>query len=401
MLEGETSEPARPDRLPDDPGPPARPAHAEARPSPSYEIDFRPGNFAWGPGQPRPQGPRRGSTRSRSACSAARRARGRRADHSPAIRSSSSSSRTCRRRCPPVAHVADPQGRPDGQDPPAVQGPRMPQAAGRLRGPATAGSSPISGSIASSRAEGPAQFAFLYVDRPELVEDFLNPPKDAGEPTGSRGSAIATRPARPGRTTGVLDGQAGKSVTLPDSDLTVTFAGRGRASRSPRPGSGGRWASRRSRSPQFKVRQGGGPEVDHYGWASLPMFPNVIPSQAGPKARRTRRPSWRSTTICPPRSTPRPNGRFGVVEVLGTPDGSLYYRVFGRGEQGRSEVRPAGPVKNGKEIVAFGGNPNMPMTIIVRGRGLPPGGASRRRSASRSCSPRARWATASRPAWSR
>jgi hypothetical protein len=52
-----------------------------------------------------------------------------------------------------------------------------------------------------------------------------------------------------------------------------------------------------------------------------------------------------------------------VVEVLGTPEGSLYYRVFGRGEQGLGEVRSVGPVVKGKEILAFGGNPNQPMPI--------------------------------------
>jgi hypothetical protein len=49
--------------------------------------------------------------------------------------------------------------------------------------------------------------------------------------------------------------------------------------------------------------------------------------------------------------------------VLGTPDGSLYYRVFGRGEKGGGEVRDSGRLKRGKEIVAFGGKPNQPMTI--------------------------------------
>jgi hypothetical protein len=51
------------------------------------------------------------------------------------------------------------------------------------------------------------------------------------------------------------------------------------------------------------------------------------------------------------------------VEVLGTSDGSLYYRVFGRGEKGVAVVRSVGPLEKGKNVVAFGGNPNMPMTL--------------------------------------
>ena len=63
---------------------------------------------------------------------------------------------------------------------------------------------------------------------------------------------------------------------------------------------------------------------------------------------------------------PKANGRFGLVEVLGTPEGTLYYRVFGRGEGGkaRGQVRAKGPLKVGSETVAFGNNSNMPMTIM-------------------------------------
>src|SRR5262249_41900413 len=55
------------------------------------------------------------------------------------------------------------------------------------------------------------------------------------------------------------------------------------------------------------------------------------------------------------------------VEVLGTPEGSLYYRVWGRPEagqpQGRGQLRSKGPLKVGEKVVAFGGNPNLPMTL--------------------------------------
>jgi hypothetical protein len=62
---------------------------------------------------------------------------------------------------------------------------------------------------------------------------------------------------------------------------------------------------------------------------------------------------------------PKTNGLFGVVEVLGTPEGALYYRVFGRPKAGGTtgEIRSKGPLVLGKEVVAFGGNPNMPMSI--------------------------------------
>ena len=45
---------------------------------------------------------------------------------------------------------------------------------------------------------------------------------------------------------------------------------------------------------------------------------------------------------------------------------SLYYRVFGRGKDGKTELRSAGPLAEGKTIDAFGGGANMPMTISFR-----------------------------------
>ena len=96
----------------------------------------------------------------------------------------------------------------------------------------------------------------------------------------------------------------------------------------------------------------------------MPMFPNVIPNRGQGRQAAARR-WWRSTITCRPPSTPRRTVSSGCVEVLGTPDGSLYYRVFGRGEkeEPRRGPRGQGPLTKGKEITAFGGNPNMPMTI--------------------------------------
>ena len=113
---------------------------------------------------------------------------------------------------------------------------------------------------------------------------------------------------------------------------------------------------------QFQVRKGDGPEVDHYGWASLPMVPNVIPT-AATEGEKPKSPLVRIDYSILPVLDPKTNGRFGQVEVMGTPDGSSYYRVFGRGKEGKSEIRSSGRAKPGEEIVAFGGNPDQPMTI--------------------------------------
>ena len=67
-----------------------------------------------------------------------------------------------------------------------------------------------------------------------------------------------------------------------------------------------------------------------------------------------------------PTLDPKTNGRFGQIEVLAGPGDALYYRVFGRGKEGRGELRAAGPLAKDKPIVAFGGNANMPMTITFQ-----------------------------------
>jgi len=93
------------------------------------------------------------------------------------------------------------------------------------------------------------------------------------------------------------------------------------------------------------------------------MVPNVIPSQEDPSAA-PKPPLASIHYLVAPVLDPKSNGRFGQLDVLAGPDHSLSYRVFGRGkEEGKTELRAAGPVAKGKSIVAFGGNANMPMTI--------------------------------------
>jgi hypothetical protein len=72
-------------------------------------------------------------------------------------------------------------------------------------------------------------------------------------------------------------------------------------------------------------------------------------------------------------------GRLALIEVLGTPDGSLYYRVFGRGDKGRSRVVAGpGPLPIGTEVTAFGGKANMPMSLSFRVESYLPAGRERK-----------------------
>ncbi len=334
--------------------------HTGAPVTPEYAIDFRPGNFAWGPGRPRPRGlPASFLHQVTMGLFDSQDGQVDVLASTPedpfrlVVKSYMPASMTV------LAHVPDPKGGPMAKIRPRFKGPRMPQAQDVL----SDGQSwfkPDRRFFRNAKTEGPAQFAFLYVDRPELVEDFLKPPKDAGKDGVAR---IRYRDQAGSERTYEwrLEGQAGKPVVLPDSDLTITFED---VVSFPLAGTGLGGGLGESSIPlaQFRVRRGAGAEVLHYGWASLPMFPNVIPNQAGPDGK----PQQALVAInyyLPPAIDPKSNGLFGVVEVLGTPNGSLYYRVFGRGEQGLGEVRSVGPLTKGKEIKAFGGNPNQPMTI--------------------------------------
>jgi ResB-like family len=158
-----------------------------------------------------------------------------------------------------------------------------------------------------------------------------------------------------------LDGQEGKTVALPDSDLTVKVE---KLTGFPTAEAGLLRILGEPSIPvgMFQVSKAGGPEVQHFAMASLPMVPNVMPNSREPDAKRPE-PLVSINMIVVPRLDPKANGRFGQIEVLAGPDRSLYYRVFGRGKDGRpAELRAAGPVTLGKSIEAFGGA-NMPMNI--------------------------------------
>jgi hypothetical protein len=210
----------------------------------------------------------------------------------------------------------------------------------------------------------PALITFSAVDQPELVEDFLKPPVD----TATQGVARFRYADRSGKARvhdWPLEGQQGKSVALPDSDLTVSLSeivffptqerGLDRMlGEDPVP------------IALFKIRKGDGEPATHMALANLPMVPNLIPSQEDPAAAR-RTPLAAIHYMVAPTIDPQTNRRFGQIDVLAVTgavrDQVLYYRVYGRGKEGRSELRSAGPVSRGKPIVAFGGNPNLPMSI--------------------------------------
>jgi len=230
------------------------------------------------------------------------------------------------------------------------------------------------------RAAGPAQFAFTYVSRPELVDDFLNPPAAAGD----QGVALIHYQDKDGKARRYdfsLDGPDAKGVTLPDSDLRVSLLAI-KAFPSAELGLGESSGDPNLAMPEFEVRRGENLPVKHFALANLPMLPNVLPTPrpegsapAGPPPT----PLVGINYFVPPTLDLKGNGLLGVAEVLGTPEGALYYRVFGRGEPGLTQavVRSKGPVTRGEPVVAFGGNDKLPMTLSFRVEDYLPSGVEK------------------------
>ena len=215
------------------------------------------------------------------------------------------------------------------------------------------------------RSQPPALLAFSYVDRPELVDDFLKPPADAG----TKGVARFRYPDRSGTDRvfdWALDGQEGKSVTLPESDLTVTLSRGDRVSDQQRPGSTQVLGDDPIPIAMFKIQSGKDEPVTHMALANLPMVPNVIPP-----ADDVRESPAASAGVDPLHGDPdaRPQDQRPLRPDRGpgrSRRGALLPRLRpGQGEA-RASFAPPGRSAKGKPIVAFGGNANMPMTITFQ-----------------------------------
>jgi hypothetical protein len=206
------------------------------------------------------------------------------------------------------------------------------------------------------RSFSPVLISFSSVDRAELVDDFLKPPVSQGK-AGVARFRYRNQSGKSRSFDWALEGQQGKSVVLPESDLTVTFADTQEF-----PSQTGGLDQILGDDPiqiaVFNIQQANGESIRHMALANLPMVPNVIP-ESGAEPKQALAAIHYMVT---PALDPQTNGRFGQIEVLAGPNQSLYYRVFGRGKEGEGELRSAGPLALRTSIVAFGGNPNMPMT---------------------------------------
>jgi len=224
----------------------------------------------------------------------------------------------------------------------------------------------------ASRQQGPAQFSFQYVDKPEMVEDFLKPPRAEG-PQGAVRFRYQDKDGKPRTFDWPVVAKAdAPAIALPDSDLAARFTGLENIP------SGPTLAAIVGPTDipvvTFKIRRGTGPEVDHYALGNLPMMPNTIPAR-GTADGKAPDPLVSISYLAPPVLDIQAM-RLGVIEVVATPEQKLYYRVFGRREGGGTEIRSSGPLAIGQEIQALGGD-RMPMQLSFQVEDYVPKGADK------------------------
>ncbi|MDR3636684.1 MAG: cytochrome c biogenesis protein ResB [Isosphaeraceae bacterium] len=340
-----------------------------------YELPFTPGTFAWGPDRPKARGffgeiahavtfgalddkrgPEELLTRPADPFKLVVKA------HLPASMWT-------------VKHEPDPGGDPMLKLRPRFKGPGMPRFRDILADDDERWFTTEHRFQRAGKTNFPARFAFQYTERPDLVDDFLSPP-DAKGPEGVARFRYQDKGGKTRTYDWALTGQEGKSLTLPDSDLKLVYTKRAELPARELPVKAGDHEMSLARLlgepvvpiAQFQVRQGDGPAVDYYGWGSLPGVPNLIPSQREDSPAHGK-PVVQINYFVPPVLGAQGGGLMGLVEVLGTKDGALYYRAFGRGEPGQEIGRlrgKPGPIKKGEDVTAFGGDKNSPMTMTFQ-----------------------------------
>jgi hypothetical protein len=210
---------------------------------------------------------------------------------------------------------------------------------------------------------GPAFISFVHVDTPEKLDDFLHPPRDALNDRLARFRYVDKNGKARVYEWIVDKNQVDKPFALPDSDMTVKLV---RTIDVPLGGllehlghAAAEGGDELMHGIQFKVRKGEGAEVDEIALASLPNF-GPAESEEGKTTRRPVRVSYYHPPDISP--TPMAGRKAGVIEVLVTDTGALYYRAFNR--QG---LRGLGPLTVGKNIDVFGGEGSKsPMKAVFK-----------------------------------
>jgi hypothetical protein len=207
-----------------------------------------------------------------------------------------------------------------------------------------------------ARDLGPALLTFQLAERPEMVEDFLTLPEKPLEQDLVR-VHYKDKSGKPRVFAVPADAKEGAAFPLPDSDaLTVTLTRRANLPLGPDvdpDGTMGRVTGEPELAFVFMdVKQGEKPAEPYIACSALPALPNNA---------RVTDPPVRIAYYHPPKlSQTAMQGRSSAVDVLGTRDGRLFYRAFGR-----EGLRAKGPIEPGRRVQLVGG-PNQPVAMSLR-----------------------------------
>lgn len=249
-----------------------------------------------------------------------------------------------------------------------------------------------------ARSIGPALFRFSYVDGksvPEAVADFLELPESGKvecariryTDRSGRERTVQYFPAKGSWFLGSDQIVTGRALELPDSDLKITYKLSGtpgkpevfeRLKTEFHLGSADSHShirlidflmtilngtgERELPFAEFEVSRGSEPPVVH--WAMPVARVSTLgfkPSDEDPKVLEPTDALLNISYYMPPTFSEGMEGTKGVIDVLGTSEGRLYYRTMNdEGIQGQ------GRLKLGEETRAFGGTPNQPVSMSFR-----------------------------------
>lgn len=213
-----------------------------------------------------------------------------------------------------------------------------------------------------ARTLGGIRVVFQYLDRDveTKLDDFLNPPKSLGDAvrlhyTDTKGMARVYEWL-------LEDDQKGHSVTLPDSDLKVTFLDLFELPGSMLQEIDSHSGEQHLHGAKFEVRKGESKAQVYYGWEA-PLLPNTMDDRrdaANPPAPLLRIGYF---------PNPHLGGQVrGQLELVAIPGEKLFHRYTNK-----AGVQSIGPIEENKELKITGG-PNQPMALAFEVKDYFPSG---------------------------
>lgn len=209
---------------------------------------------------------------------------------------------------------------------------------------------------------GGIRVIFQYLDRDveSKLDDFLNPPKTPTDFARLHYKDAKGAPRVYEWTLGA--DQKGQAVTLPDSDLKVTFTDTFELPqnmlRELDPESG----DAEIVGAKFEVRKGDGPPRTYYGW-TVPLLPSFMETKT--EGATAEAPDLTIGFVHDPHFEGMVRGQ---LEIVAIPGEKLFHRYTNK-----AGVQSIGPIEENRELT-LGGGPNQPMALTFEVKDYFPSG---------------------------